>query len=296
MKDEQLKLKLQFLLVMGIFGILGPIIRAIGLPSPVIACLRGWISGLALILYVVISRHDFDREKVKKVFIPMALCGIYMAVDWIGLFEAYNYTTIAAATVVYYMTPIFVFLASPVILKEKFTTKHLVCTLIAFTGMVFVSGIMDAGGVSGDLVSNIKGAVFALIGAAGYAAIILTNKKHPEGDPIVRTSIQLLVAGILTTPYILLKYDVTALTFTPKSIALLLLLSIVFTAAVYIRYFTIVVKIPARTVAILSYMDPVVAVFVSVAVMGEKITMWGILGTIMVIGAALASELQPSAK
>ena len=296
MKNTQLKLKLQLLLVMAIFGIMGPIVRAIGLPSPVIACLRGWIAGIVLVLFLVISGHEFDRRQVKKAFIPMALCGFYMAVDWIGLFEAYNYTTIATATVCYYMTPIFVFLASPIILKEKFTAKHVICSLIAFVGMVFVSGVMDAGGVSGDLSSNIKGILFALLGAVGYSAIILTNKKHPKGDPIVRTAIQLLVAGILTTPYVFLRYDVSELSFTPKGIALLLLLSVAFTAAVYIRYFSIIVKIPARAVAILSYMDPVVAVFVSVAVMGEKITVWGILGTVMIIGAALASELQPSSK
>ena len=112
MKDEQLKLKLQLLLVMFVFGILGPIVRAIGLPSPVIACLRGWIAGITLVLFLVISGHEFNVRQIKQAFIPMALCGLYMAIDWIGLFEAYNYTTIATATVVYYMTPIFVFLAS----------------------------------------------------------------------------------------------------------------------------------------------------------------------------------------
>lgn len=292
MKNEQLTLKLRYILIMSAFGVIGPIIRAIGLPSPVVASLRGWISGIIVTLYLLITKHDIDRGAMKKALLPMLLSGFFMAVSWVGLFEAYNYTTIAAATVGFYLAPVLVFLCSPLLLGEKLTMKHFICALVAFAGMVFISGVMDEGAAAGDLAQNTKGILFAILGAVTYAGSILINKKYPAGEPMARTAVQLLSAALFSTPYALLRYDISALHFTPQGIAMLLLLSVVFTAFVYIRYFDIILKIPARTVAIFSYMDPLVAVFVSVAVMGEQITMWGILGTIMIIGAALASELK----
>ena len=283
-----LSYKLQFLLIMAIFGIMGPIVRAIGLPSSVIACLRAWISAIALILYLKISKHSFDKSEIKKALIPLIISGICMAGDWIGLFEAYNYTTIATATVCYYLTPGIVFVLSPVILKEKFKPKHAICAITSFIGMIFVSGIIENGMPQ---LSEIKGVLWAVFGAISYAAIILINKKFPVGDAIVRTTMQLLTCAIVVLPYVLIKNNPATLNFTVKGILLTLLLGIVFTAIVYIRYFGIIVKIPARTVAIFSYADPVIAVLVSVFIMNEPITIYGIIGSVLIIGSAIVSEL-----
>ena len=296
-KNEQSKLKIILLLDMMVFGVMGPIVRAIGLPSPVIACSRAWIAGVVLTLYMILARRPFDKDVMRKVLPALFVSGFCMAISWIGLFEAYNYTTVATATVGFYLAPVLVFLVSPAILKESFTAKHLICALVAFFGMVLVSGIFESG-AAGEALNpgTFKGILFALLGATGYATSILVNKKQPEGDPIARTTIQFFVAAIATTPYVLLRYPVTELEFTPKGILLLLFLGIFLTAVTYIVYFSIVVKIPARTVAILSYADPVTSVMVSVFFLGEKITVPGILGVILIIGAAVISELSPSPK
>lgn len=280
--------KLQFLFIMFLFGIMGPMVRAIGLPSSVIACCRAWISGTALIAYIKFSRREFDRADIKSVTVPMLICGVCMAGDWIGLFEAYNYTTIATATVCYYLTPGIVFVLSPLVLGERFRLKHVICAVTSLIGMFFVSGIVENGLPK---LSEIKGVLWALFGAVSYSAIILINKKYPRGDPVVRTAMQLATAAVLTTPYVFLRNSMSSLHFTPKGILLLLLLGIGFTAITYIRYFNIIVRIPARTVAIFSYADPVVAVLVSVFVMGEPITVYGIIGSVLIIGSAIVSEL-----
>lgn len=280
--------KIHFLIIMAVFGCMGPFIRAIGLPTPVIACLRAWISSVTLVLYLLITRHEFDREKIKKVTGVMFICGICMALDWIGLFEAYNYTTIATATVCYYMTPCFVFIMSPLVLRERFTLRHVLCAVVSFAGMILVSGMVENGLPK---LSEIRGVLWALFGAVAYAAIILLNKRFPEGDSVVRTTMQLITAALVTTPYVLLTKGSEPLVFTLKGVLCLLFIGIGVTAVAYIRYFNVILKIPARTVAIFSYADPVVAVFVSVFVMGEPITVYGIIGSVMIIGAAIVSEL-----
>ena len=272
---------------MFVFGCMGPLVRAIQLPSTVIACLRAWVSAIALILYLLISRHEFDRSAAKRAIVPMIFSGILIATDWIGLFTAYNYTTIAISTVFYYVSPVLVFLASPMLLGEKFRLRHLVCAIVSFVGMALVAGIAENGLPA---LSEMRGILFALLGAVSYAAVILINKKCPEGDPIVRTAIQLTVTALFTTPYILMTSDLSSLQIRMQDILLLLVLGVLLTAATYIAYFYLILYIPARSVAIFSYADPVTAVFISAVFLSEPLSLTGILGSILIIGAAIVSE------
>ena len=270
MKDKTALLKIRFVLLMALFGLLGPLVRAIGLPSPVTACLRAWVSAAALIAFCLVSRRPIDREELKRTLLPMAVCGALIALDWIGLFAAYHYTTVATATVCYYVEPILILLASPLLLGERFTARHLICALTAFVGMVFVSGVAENGFAAAD----IRGPLFALLGATGYACVVLINKRIPSGDSILRTTVQLSVAALVTS-----------------GAALLLLLGVGLTAIPYIIYFSLIVRIPARSVAIFSYADPVMAVLLSMFLLGEKMTLFGLVGTVLIIGAAMISEL-----
>lgn len=289
MKKES-KYKIEFLIVMCAFGILGPIIKAINLPSSAIACFRAWISTIVLTIYFVLSKRRISKETFKASIIPLIFCGICMAGDWIGLFESYNYTTVASATVAYYMEPIFVVIGCAIFLKEKIKKKHYICILVAFVGMAMVSGIVENGVPK---LSDLKGVLLAMLGGLFYAGIVLLNKKYlTDVDPVFRTDVQLCVAGIITIPYVCLTEDVSSFSLDTKSVLLLLFLGIVMTAFTYIFYFTNIVRIPTETAAIFSYGDPVVAVIVSVLFMHEPITIYGIIGAILVIGSAIVGELE----
>ena len=279
-------LKIEYILVMALFGCLGPVVKAIPLPSAVTACLRAWISFVLLAVYLL-ARRRIRAASFKGILLPMLLSGACLTGDWIGLFEAYRYTTVATATVCYYMAPIFVFLASPLILKERFTARHAICAGVSFLGMVLVSGVLQNGSRgSGD----IRGILFALIGAVSYTAIVLINKKYPAGDPVIRTMVQLVAAAVLMTPYILLTNRGASFSLEFRHILLLLVLGGVLTAFAYIRYFAVIVKIPARTVSIFAYADPVVAVLLSVFFLNEPITLSAVIGSVLIIAACIFSE------
>lgn len=288
--NQEKRYKIQFLIVMCLFGVLGPVVKAIGLPSPVTASLRAIIAGLALALYYAFSKKKVDKETIKKCALPLFICGICLAGDWIGLFAAYNYTSVATATICYYLEPVFFLLGSAIFLKEKLHGKHVICILIAFLGVAMVSGIVENGLPK---LEDLKGVLFAIAGALFYTAIVLTNKKYlKDVDPVFRTLVQLLVAAVITAPYVLLTEDISSLVFTSKSIVLLLVLGIGMTAIPYIIYFSNIVRIPTKTAAIFSYADPVIAVIVSVLFMHEPISIYGIIGAILVIGAAIFSEIE----
>lgn len=288
MTQNNNRIKIGYLLLMCMFGCLGPVVRGIGFSSSVTAAFRAWIAAIALILFLVLSRHKYDRTLIKKNLIPLLISGVLLAGDWIGLFESYEYTSIASATACYYICPMVVFFMSVLLFKEPVKKKHIVCAVTSFVGMVFVSGVMDGDGIN---VSDLKGILFAVIGALCYAAIVLINRRFPEGDPLIRTTIQLIVTALIMGPYILLKTDVRTLEFNGQRVFLLLLVGIAMTALPYVLYFSWILKMPARTISIFAYADPVVAVLISVFFMREPITVFGILGAVMIIGSSLISEL-----
>lgn len=282
------KYKLGFLIVMASFGFMGPIVKSINLPTPVLCCIRAVIAAIALWAFILIGHNKWDRTPVKKNLLPLIVSGALIAGgDWIGLFAAYKYTTIATATVIYYTSTILVILMSAVLLKEKFTLKNLICVLIAFTGLALVSGIFAPNAANADF----RGIIFAILGAVSYALLIIINKKYPAGDPVVRTAIQLTSGSVATLVYVLISYRGNYPVPSGNDWIGLLVLGIVFTAFAYIFYFDYIVKIPSRSVAIISYADPVVACLVSVFFLSEPMTVPSLIGSIMIIGASLVSEL-----
>ena len=153
--------------------------------------------------------------------------------------------------------------------------------------MGFVSGVVQNGLPK---LSEMKGVLLALLGAFGYAVVILINKRYPEGDQLKRTLIQLCTAALIMTVYVLWTTDLSAYRLGAKDIGLLLLLGVVMTAAAYIAYFGLVVRIPSGSVAFFSYADPVVAVIISVFFLGEPFSIYTLIGAVMIIGAAIVAE------
>ena len=92
-------------------------------------------------------------------------------------------------------------------------------------------------------------------------------------------------------PYVLLTENLGALTFTPGTIGLLLVVGIVHTGIAYALYFGSLMQLKAQTAAILSYIDPVVAVLLSALVLREHMSLLSGLGAVLVLGAAVVSEL-----
>jgi len=276
------KAKISFFILMATFGCMGPIVKAISLPSIAIVCLRAWISAIFLIVFVILTKR-FPKEGISG-YKPMIFSGVLIAGDWLGLFVAYNYTTVASATVCYYTAPIILTIGSALFLNEKLSIKHVICIILSFAGLALISGVREFEGA--------KGLLFSMIGATCYAAIILINKKYPEGDPIIRTTIQLFVAAVFTTPYVLATTDFSSVVISSKDVILLLILGVFLTGIAYIFYFSLITVLSSKSVAICSYADPLVSVIVSVAFMHEPITVFGITGTVLIIFSSLFSEIE----
>lgn len=284
--NEQ-KSRASLILSMCIFGTIGILRRFIPLSSSLIALVRGFV-GAAFLLVVLGLRHQkLNKEAIRQNLFLLILSGTAIGFNWILLFEAYNYTSVATATLCYYFAPILVILASPFVLKEKMTMRKGICTMVALLGMVLVSGILetDFGGIS-----ELKGILFGLGAAILYASVILMNKKIKGIPSYDKTIIQLIMASLALLPYVLLTEDFASVELMPLSVCLLLAAGIIHTGFAYQLYFGSMDNLKAHTVALFSYIDPVLAIVLSMLVLQEPMSILSGIGAVMILGAAYICE------
>lgn len=269
-----------------IFGTLGVVRRYVPLSSAMLALCRGALGSVFLLLFVLVRGGKLKLPE-RKTTLWLVLTGAIMGLNWMLLFEAYSYTTVAAATMCYYMQPTIVILLSPLVLRERLSGRKLACAAAAIVGMLFVSGVLS-GGIG--QVRDIRGIAFGLGAAALYAAVIILNKKVVVEDIYAKTVIQLAGAALVMIPYVLLTEGVPELTLTAADIGMVLLVGIVHTGITYALYFGSMQRLKAQTVAVMSYIDPVFALLLSAAVLHERLTPLGIVGAVLIIGSAIISE------
>lgn len=289
-------------LAMLIFGSIGIFRRGIPLSSSWIACIRGVVGTLFLMAVVLVSGKKMNGRAIKRNWLPLLISGAAIGFNWILLFEAYNFTSIAVATLCYYMAPVLVIIVSPFLLKERLTLKKAACVVVAVAGMLLVSGIFEAGAAK---TVGVKGIVFGLGAAVLYATAMLTNKFLKEISSYDRTIMQLGIAALVVLPYAYTTAGVkefsrlatgakdffcVTIGNLPFTLVLLAIVGIVHTGIAYWLYFGSMDDLSGQTIAVCSYIDPAFAVVFSVVGLGEETGFFGILGAVLILGSMLISE------
>lgn len=281
--------KLMMIGAMTIFGTIGIFRKYIPLPSSTLALARGVIGTLFLLMLVlVIKKQKLSAEAIKRNLVCLVVSGALIGFNWILLFEAYQYTTVAIATLCYYMAPVIVIVVSPFLFKEKLTPLKAICVLVALIGMVFVSGIPQSG-FGG--ISELKGILLGLGAALLYAIVVILNQYIRDINAYDKTIMQLGTAAIAILPYTLLTEPLSGISFTPFAVLMLFVVGIVHTGIAYTLYFGSMSGLKTQTIALFSYIDPVVAIILSAVILHENIGLYGIIGAVLVLGSTLVSEL-----
>lgn len=271
---------------MVIFGTIGIFRKYIPLPSGMMAMLRGLVGAGFLKLLLVFRKEKLSFPAIRKNLWPLLISGGLIGFNWILLFEAYRYTTVATATLCYYMAPVFVMLAAPVVLKESLSPKKLLCIAAAFIGMVLVSGVLNA-----NAGGSIQGVLLGLGAALLYGSVMLINQKIRNIGAYDKTIVQLFMAAVVLIPYVLAAESLQGVEITPLVMLMMVIVCIVHTGVAYALYFGSMDDLKAQTVALFSYIDPIVAVILSALLLKEEMALTGWVGTALILGATLFSEL-----
>lgn len=285
MKSTEKLARLKLVTSMVIFGTIGIFRNYIPLPSSVIAFVRGAIGMLFLLLVIFCKKQKLNFVSIKNNLFLLCLSGSFIGINWIFLFEAYRYTTVSTATLCYYMAPVFVIIVSPFVLKEKLTIKKILCTISAIIGMIIISGVFGNAG------ANITGVLLGLGAAALYATVVILNKFIKGISDIEKTFIQLGSAAIIILPYVLLTENISFISANLTTVILLIIVGIIHTGFAYTLYFGSIEHIKAQTAAMLSYLDPVIALILSALLLKEGFTLAQLIGSILILGAAFISEI-----
>ena len=279
--------KLKMIIAMSIFGTIGLFVKYIPLPSSVIAMVRGFIGTLFIFSFVKIRKIHISKENIKRNLLLLIVSGGFIGANWILLFESYKYTTVAMATLCYYLAPVFVMIAAPFVLKERMTIKKLCCIVVAFGGMILVSGV-----IGGDMGANsITGMALGCGAAILYAAVVLMNRFIKDISAYDKTMVQLGAATVVVVPYVLLTVKQSDVVLTPITVGLLLFVGIVHTGFAYTLYFGSMGGLKTQTIALFSYLDPIIAIVASVIILQEKATLTTIIGAILILGSTMVSEI-----
>lgn len=278
--------RLQFIITIILFGTIGTLSRYINMPSSIICMGRAASGVLIILLILAIRKQPLDKEAIRRNIGWLTMSSACMCVNWICQFEAYKHTTIATATLCYYMQPVFFILLAAIVLKEHISGRKLICVFIAFIGMIFVSGVLN----TGLHISELKGVFFGVAGGFFYAVVVLINKYMKNISTVETTVIQLSMVTLIMLPYSAATGAFGDVHVTTIGLACLLVLGFLHTGIAYIAYFDSVNKLSAQTVGILSYIDPVEALLLSAFFLREPITLHTILGAVLILGATAVSE------
>ena len=276
---------------MSIFGTLGIFVRNIPVSSGELALYRAVLAVLLISVFLLITKQKIPFANMKKELPLLLASGVAIGINWILLFEAYKYTTVSVATLSYYFAPVIVTLVCPILFKEKLTKKQFICFFMSTVGLVLITGLGEIGGGK-----DFIGILFGLGAAAFYATVILLNKFIRNVEGIHRTLLQFIAAVVTLVPYVLLTGGVTLGGLNGFGWANLLIVGLIHTGVTYCMYFSSLKELPGQKAAILSYIDPLVAVLISVTILGESMTLWQVIGGVLILGFTLWNEISPKAK
>lgn len=271
---------------MAVFGTLGLFTRNISVSSGELALYRAVLASVLIVVYLALSKQKIDFRMIKREIPLLLASGIAMGINWILLFQAYKYTTISAATLSYYFAPVIVTVVCPFLFHEKLTGKQILCFVMSTLGLVLIIGVGSIGQGGTDLL----GILFGLGAAAFYAAVILLNKFIKNVTGIHRTLLQFFAAIVILIPYVACTGGLHLKGLDGVGWGCLLAVGFIHTGITYCMYFSALKELTGQEAAILSYIDPLMAVLVSVALLGESMSFQQMLGGILILGFTLWNE------
>lgn len=279
--------RIKYVISVVLFGTIGTFLKFADVPSEVVVFWRGALGSLFVFSYLRFRHTKIDRDAIKRNLKWLVISGVTLGVNWIVLFEAYERISVAVASLCNYTAPVIFIAIAPLVLGEKLNYKKLPCIAVAFIGIVMVIGI------GGAKIESVSGVFFGFAACACFVLILICNRKLKDIEALDKTLVQLICSAVTVLPYVLARNHTVFIAPNMRSLIIVLLLGLIHTGMGYVFYFGGMGSLPVQSVAILGYMEPVVAVFCSTLILHEKLDISGWIGAFLVIAAAVVSELIP---
>lgn len=280
--------KWQMVAAMTLSGTIGLFVMASGQPAMTVVLLRCLIGGISLLalLYWQGGWKNFNVAQVKWLLLGAAA----LIINWLCLFSAYKLSSISIATVVYHVQPFFLLILLAMTQKDGQILRKLPFLLLAFAGVVLSSGLDVQHdflrSADGHFSQVLVGAGLALLAALLYAFATLATRKLQGIAPAQIAGLQLLVGAVVLVP----MADLSGWSWHWQSWGSLVLLGFVHTGLMYKLMYDAFQKLPATSIATLSFIYPLVALLVDVWFFSTVLSAVQLLGMAMILIAVLANQ------
>lgn len=276
---------IKFILATVIFGTNGIIASHIPLSSYEIVLTRTVLGGLFL-LFLATWRHEWGslRHVARSSLAWLILSGIFLAGNWLFLYEAYQQIGVSLATLMCYCGPILIMILSYFVFHEPFTLPKVAAMVIVTIGILCINGAdFQAHGLSWGLACG-------FLSALCFALLIIAMKKVSGVGGILSPACQLLVASLVVAA-VTLSMPAAPVSLDMTNIACMICLGIVNTGLGYYLYFSGVQRLSAQSVSICGYLEPFTALALSAIILGESLTFLQWIGAACILGGVALSEL-----
>lgn len=271
---------LKYLLGLLLFGSNGVVASFIALQSHEIVLLRSVFGSAFLLTLFLMTGGRFTVRQHRKDAFFIVLSGVAMAADWLLLFEAYARIGVSLGMIINYCGPVIVIACSAAFFTERITAKTIFALVSALVGAVLISWQGVQSGI--DRV----GLLLAVLSAFAYAAMVILNKLSQGITGTENSVIQLLSTCIVVVIYVAIRQGIN-IHIPVGSLLPVLWIGIVNTGLGCFLYFSSISALPAQTVAICGYLEPLSAVVVSVIILRERMHPLQIIGAVLILGGTM---------
>ena len=243
-------------------------------------------SAVLMLVLTVASLPVMLRDRVRVRPTPaqwagVAWLGIGDALNVVLFFAAYQRTSVAIAVLTHYLTPIFIALAAPIVLRERAGARTFAAVGVAFAGLVLL--LQPWGSRLGD--SELIGAALGAGSAVFYASNVLVNKRLVKA---FSGSELMFFHGLVATPLLFALVPPEAYGLVSRHALVVVALGSLGPGALGGLLFVWGLRrIAASQASVLTLLEPFVAVILASAVMGQRMGPLALGGGALILAGAV---------
>lgn len=261
---------LELMLSMILWGTLGAFVLWSGLPALDVAFYRCLLGALFIGVWLIKSRQ---RIKFDRAAGTVALAGIFLVLNWVFLFKSFQVSSITIGNISYYLQPVMLILLGIFIYREKVSAKKWLLILLALCGVMLTIDMRHF--TSPHIVAGVG---LALLAALFYSFVtILMKSVHLDYLKVI--FIQLMIGVVILVPFV----HFHPLSFIAASC--LLMIALIHTLYAYFLYYKAIKKTTITQIAILSYLDPIVAIATDIVFFNRQLNGYQLAGVALTFTA-----------
>lgn len=258
-------------------------------PVLLVAGLRWMFAGVVMSVLMLVSGRGLPRPAM---WVPLVLLGFLMNVVGNGfVVYAQQYVASGLTAVLIATTPFWSALVERLLPNgERFSPRALLGLGLGFAGIVnLVWPEMTNGGAGGR--AFVGGVIAIQLACVGWVIGTSYAKRHELGDnPFRSTALQMVFSGAMLLTAATWRGDWAELTFTPRTLAAMIYLSIAGSLVAYSAYIYAIQHLPLSLVSLYAYINPIIAVTLGTLLLSEPFsTRIAVSASLVLIGTWIVS-------